>query len=307
MELRHLRYFVAVAETLHFTRAAEMLGISQPPLSQQIQRLEHEIGTPLLKRLTRGVELTEAGSAFLPDAIQIVQQADNALEKARGVARGISGQMSLGFASSVAFGQPVFDLIRRFKARYPAITLTTREENMALLMQDLQEGLLDAAFIRLPCESSKAFNLKVIATERMLVALPAGHALGHQRTVALSQLADETLIIFPRDVSPSLYELIVSTCLRAGFSTARFQQAPQIASSLGMVGANCGVALVPASMCCVNNPQIVFCEIENNTLYTDIAFAWRRSSTARTVSHLLRLINDAEQDASGDPSPPDGH
>ena len=189
MELRHLRYFVAVAETLHFTRAAEMLGISQPPLSQQIQRLEHEIGTPLLKRLTRGVELTEAGSAFLPDAIQIVQQADNALEKARGVARGISGQMSLGFASSVAFGQPVFDLIRRFKARYPAITLTTREENMALLMQDLQEGLLDAAFIRLPCESSKAFNLKVIATERMLVALPAGHALGHQRSVALSQLA----------------------------------------------------------------------------------------------------------------------
>ncbi|WP_333609896.1 LysR family transcriptional regulator [Pantoea piersonii] len=300
MELRHLRYFVAVAETLHFTRAAEMLGISQPPLSQQIQRLEHEIGTPLLKRLTRGVELTEAGSAFLPDAIQIVQQADLALEKARGVARGISGQMSLGFASSVAFSEPVFDLIRRFKARYPAMELITREENMALLMQDLREGMLDAAFIRLPCESSRAFNLKVIATERMLIALPADHALSQQHTIALSQLSDEALIIFPRDVSPSLYELIVSTCLRAGFNTARFQQAPQITSSLGMVGAKCGIALVPASMCCVNNPHVVFREIENNTLFTDIAFAWRRSNTARTVAHLLKLIHETEPAPSGE-------
>jgi len=291
MELRHLRYFVAVAETLHFTRAAEMLGISQPPLSQQIQRLEHEIGTPLLKRLTRGVELTDAGRAFLNDATEIVQLADHALEKARGMARGVSGQMSLGFASSVAFGAPVFDLIHRFKTRYPAMEIITREENMALLMQDLRDGLLDAAFIRLPCESSKAFNLKVIATERMMVALPAGHAYSHLHTIALSQLVDETLIMFPRDVAPSLYELIASTCLRAGFTTTRFIQAPQITSSLGMVGAGCGIALVPASLCCVNNPGITFCEIENNTLFTDIAFAWRRNNPSRSVMHLLNLIN----------------
>ncbi|WP_075183339.1 LysR family transcriptional regulator [Pantoea sp. 1.19] len=293
MELRHLRYFVAVAETLHFTRAAEMLGISQPPLSQQIQRLEHEIGTPLLKRLTRGVALTEAGSAFLPEALAIVQLADHALEKARGVARGMSGQMSLGFASSVAFGAPVFDLLHRFKARYPDMELITREENMALLMQDLREGLLDAAFIRLPCESSKAFNLKVVATERMMIALPAKHPLSQQPSLALSQLADASLIIFPSEVAPSLYELIVSTCLRAGFSAARFQQAPQIASSLGMVSAGGGIALVPASLCCVNNPQLRFCEIENNTLFTDIAFAWRRNHPAKTVMHLLALMQEA--------------
>ncbi|MBY4841313.1 LysR family transcriptional regulator [Pantoea sp. DY-5] len=291
MELRHLRYFVAVAETLHFTRAAEMLGISQPPLSQQIQRLEHEIGTPLLKRLTRGVELTEAGRAFLNDATEIVQLADHALEKARGMARGISGQMSLGFASSVAFGAPVFDLLQRFRTRYPAMELIAREENMALLMQDLRDGLLDAAFIRLPCESSKAFNLKVIATERMMIALPAGHACSSQGTIALAQLVDETLIMFPREVAPSLYELIVSTCLRAGFTTTRFIQAPQITSSLGMVGAGCGIALVPESMCCVNNPHVTFCEIENNTLFTDIAFAWRRNNPSRTVMHLLSLIS----------------
>ncbi|WP_333715524.1 LysR family transcriptional regulator [Pantoea eucrina] len=292
MELRHLRYFVAVAETLHFTRAAEMLGISQPPLSQQIQRLEHEIGTPLLRRLTRGVELTDAGSAFLPDAMQIVQLADHALEKARGVARGMSGQMSLGFASSVAFGAPVFTLLERFKTRYPAMELITREENMALLMQDLRDGQLDAAFIRLPCESSKAFNLRVIKTERMMIALPAGHALSGAGTLALTQLADDALIMFPREVAPSLYELIVSTCLRAGLSAARFQQAPQIAASLGMVAAGCGIALVPASLCCIGHPQLRFCEIENNTLFTDIAFAWRRSHPSRSVLHLLSLLNE---------------
>ena len=292
MELRHLRYFVAVAETLHFTRAAEMLGISQPPLSQQIQRLEHEIGTPLLRRLTRGVELTDAGSAFLPDAMQIVQLADHALEKARGVARGMSGQMSLGFASSVAFGAPVFTLLERFTTRYPAMELITREENMALLMQDLRDGQLDAAFIRLPCESSKAFNLRVIETERMMIALPVGHALSGAGTLALTQLADDALIMFPREVAPSLYELIVSTCLRAGLSATRFQQAPQIAASLGMVSAGCGIALVPASLCCIGHPQLRFCEIENNTLFTDIAFAWRRSHPSRSVLHLLSLINE---------------
>jgi DNA-binding transcriptional LysR family regulator len=290
MELRHLRYFVAVAQTLHFTRAAEMLGISQPPLSQQILRLEQEIGTPLLKRLTRGVELTEAGEAFLAEAQQIVQLADHALENARGIARGISGQMSLGFASSVAFNPRIFVLIRQFTQRYPAMELLTREENMALLMQDLQEGLLDAAFIRLPCESSKAFNLRVISTERMLIALPRQHPLSQAPAVALSALAAETLVIFPREVAPSLYELIVSACLRAGFSRHAFQQAPQITSSLGMVGAGCGVALVPASMHCVGNPQVSFCEIENNTLFTDVAFAWRRYPPSKAILHLLSLL-----------------
>ncbi|MBW1253928.1 LysR family transcriptional regulator [Pantoea allii] len=295
MELRHLRYFVAVAQTLHFTRAAELLGISQPPLSQQIQRLEHEIGTPLLKRLTRGVELTDAGKTFLTDAIEIIQLADHALEKAKGVARGISGKMSLGFASSVAFNPRVFEIIRRFKGRYPALELMTREENMSLLIQDLQEGLLDAAFIRLPCESSKPFNLRVISTERMVLALPAAHRLQQNPCIALSELAQETLIIFPRDVSPSLYELIVSACLRAGFTPSSFQQAPQISSSLGMVGAGCGIALIPESMVCVQNPQVCFREIENNTLFTDVAFAWRRNHTSKAVNHLLSLMAEGEK------------
>lgn len=290
MELRHLRYFVAVAQTHNFTRAAEMLNISQPPLSQQILRLEREIGTPLLKRLTRSVELTPAGEAFYHDACQILELAGHALEKAKGIARGISGQLSLGFASSVAFHGSVFTLLHEFQSRYPEMELLTREENMASLMQDLQDGLLDAAFIRLPCESSKAFNLKIIASEKMQVALPAGHALSKQPTLSLVQLADEQLIMFPREVAPSLYELVLSTCLRAGFSPHRGQQSPQISSSLSMVAAGFGFAIVPESLCCINHPGVSFHQIDDTVLNSDIALAWQRLDRSPAVTHLVAML-----------------
>ncbi|MEW5290344.1 LysR substrate-binding domain-containing protein [Erwinia papayae] len=292
MDLRHLRYFVAVAQTHNFTRAAEMLNISQPPLSQQILRLEREIGTPLLKRLTRGVELTAAGEAFYHDACQILELTAQALEKARGIARGLSGQMSLGFASSVAFHARVFTLLRDFQARYPEMELLTREENMAALMQDLQDGLLDAAFVRLPCESSKAFNLMVIASEKMQVALPAGHALAEQPRLSLAQLAGEQLIMFPREVAPSLYELVLGACLRAGFQPHKGQQSPQISSSLSMVAAGFGFAIVPQSVCCISHPGVTFHQIDDAALSSDIALAWHRLNRSPAVMHLIAMLKN---------------
>ncbi|MCX8958470.1 LysR family transcriptional regulator [Erwinia psidii] len=292
MELRHLRYFVAVAQTHNFTRAAEMLNISQPPLSQQILRLEREIGTPLLKRLTRSVELTPAGEAFYHDACQILELSSHALEKAKGIARGVCGQMSLGFASSVAFHASVFTLLRDFQVRYPEMELLTREENMAALMQDLQDGLLDAAFVRLPCESSNAFNLKVIATEKMLAALPAGHKLGAQPSLSLAQLANEQLIMFPREVTPSLYELVLSACLRAGFSPHRGQQSPQISSSLSMVAAGFGFAIVPESLCCISHPGVTLHQINDAVLHSDIALAWQRLERSPAVMHLVAMLKN---------------
>lgn len=289
MELRHLRYFVAVAQTHHFTRAAEMLGISQPPLSQQILRLEREIGTPLLKRLTRGVELTEAGEAFYQDACQILELTSHALEKAKGIARGVTGKLSLGVASSVAFHPAIFALMKNFQTRYPAMKLLTREQNMASLMHDLQEGLLDAAFVRLPCESSKAFNLKVIASEKMLVVLPASHAQSARPQVSLAQLANETLIMFPREVAPSLYEVVISACLRAGFQPHTGQQSPQISSSIGMVAAGFGFAIVPESLCCIAHPNVVFRPVDDAALNTDIALAWRRFDRSPAVMHLTSM------------------
>ncbi|CAK9886830.1 MAG: HTH-type transcriptional regulator BenM [Candidatus Erwinia impunctatus] len=290
MELRHLRYFVAMAQTGHFTRAAEMLNISQPPLSQQIQRLEREIGTPLLKRLTRGVELTVAGEAFYLDACQILELTDNALEKTKGIARGISGQLSLGFASSVTFHRDVFHLLRNFQDKYPEMVLLTREASMEALIHDLQDGLLDVAFVRLPCESSRVFDVKVVASEKMCVALPATHPLSCQASLSLSQLKNEPLILFPGEVAPSLYELIVSACLRAGLQPDKGQQAPQIASALSMVAAGFGFTIVPESLRCISHPNVTFHPISDITLCTDIAVAWRRLDRSPAVMHLVAML-----------------
>lgn len=294
MELRHLRYFVAVAQTHNFTRAAELLGISQPPLSQQILRLEREIGLPLLKRLTRSVELTEAGEAFYQDACQILELSGHALEKAKGIARGTRGRLSLGFASSVAFHGSVFSLLREFQHRYPDMEMITGEQNMATLLHNLQEGLLDAAFVRLPCESSKAFNLKVIASEKMLAVLPPGHALAGQASLSLQQLAEDPLILFPQEVAPSLYEMIISACLRAGFQPRTGQQAPQIASAIGLVASGFGYTLVPESLGCIRHPDVTLHAIDDAVLNSDIALAWRRLDRSPAVLHLVATLNEIQ-------------
>ncbi|MBD1378012.1 LysR family transcriptional regulator [Erwinia aphidicola] len=291
MELRYLRYFVAVAETRHFTKAAELLNISQPPLSQQIKKLEEEIGTPLLKRLTRGVELTDAGEAFYQDARQILELSANALEKAKGIARGISGQLSIGFASSIAFHPQIFRLLRRFQDSFPAITLLPREENMATLMHELQEGLLDAAFVRLPCESSKAFNLKMIASEKMALVLPQGHRLADTPRLSLAALREEPLVLFPREVAPSLYEVIISACLRAGFQPDSVQQSPQISSAINMVAAGFGITIIPDSLRSIQLPGVSFHQIEDAALSSDIALAWRRWDRSPAVHHLAESLS----------------
>ncbi|MDT3520513.1 LysR family transcriptional regulator [Cronobacter sakazakii] len=290
MELRYLRYFVAVAQTRHFTRAAELLGISQPPLSQQIQRLEREVGTPLLRRLTRGVELTEAGEAFYQDACQILALSDAALEKTRGIARGVNGTLSVGISSSNAFHPRIFSLLHEFQHRYPAITLLQQEANMASLMHDLQEGLLDAAFVRLPCESSKAFNLRLIDVEPMMAALHRSHPLSERDEVALSELVGTPLVLFPHEVAPGLYELVFNACLRAGLAPADSQQASQLSSSLSMVAAGFGFALVPVSMQCIGHPEVTFHRLSDQMLKTDIALAWRKFERSPSVRRLVEMF-----------------
>lgn len=160
------------------------------------------MGTPLFRRLTRGVELTEAGESFYEDARQILAMSDAALEKAKGIARGMNGSLSLGITSSDAFHPQIFTLLHRFQLDHPGVTLHQMEDNMANLMTALSEAELDIAFVRLPCESSKAFNLRIIDEEPMVIALPRDNPLATQPTLALEQLCDVAPILFPREVAP---------------------------------------------------------------------------------------------------------
>ncbi|MFH5066860.1 LysR substrate-binding domain-containing protein [Enterobacter cloacae complex sp. 2024EL-00215] len=289
MELRYLRYFVAVAHERHFTKAAKSLGISQPPLSQQIKRLEEEVGTPLFRRLTRGVELTEAGEAFYEDACKILAMSDAALEKARGIARGLIGSLSIGITSSDAFHPHIFALIRQFQLQNPAVTVHQVEANMATLMTRLGEGELDLAFVRLPCESSKAFELKILDREPMVVALHRMHPLAGQPSLTLAQLNTTPVILFPQDVAPGLYDRVYGCCERAGIDMQHTLQSSQLSSSLSMVAAGGGFALVPQSMAAISPPDVTYHALTTPELYTDIALCWRRFERSRTVKRFLAM------------------
>ncbi|MFI3311714.1 LysR substrate-binding domain-containing protein [Ewingella allii] len=292
MELRHLRYFVTVAETGNFTRAAEQLGISQPPLSQQIQRLEHEIGAPLLRRLTRSIELTEAGKTLYDDAVNILKLTDVALERARSVARGVSGTLRIGFASSTAFNPQVFALLHRFRDSYPAMELLPQEKEMSALMTALADGAIDVAFIRLPCERSKDFATRVIDFEQMVVALPHAHPLAQGADISLESLKDETLITFPRDISPSLYDSVIAACNEAGFTPKLGQQSPQVTSAISMVATGFGYAVVPASLAKIDDENVRFLPLNGPPLTTQVALAWRRNDNGKAVLRFLKLLEN---------------
>ena len=262
----------------------------EPPLSQQIQRLEREIGTPLFRRLTRGVELTEAGESFYEDACQILALSDAALEKTKGIARGLNGRLSLGITSSDAFHPQIFSLLQQFQHSHPGVTLHQVEGNMATLMGALGEAELDIAFVRLPCESSKAFNLRIIDQEPMVIALARSHPLSSHSELTLEQLTDVAPILFPREVAPGLYELVYNSYLRAGIDMQRTYQSSQISSSLSMVEAGFGFALVPQSMTCITLPNVSYHPLSGTPLKTDIAIAWRRYERSRTVKRFLAMF-----------------
>lgn len=292
MELRYLRYFVAVAREQHFTRAAKALGISQPPLSQQIKRLEQEVGTPLLRRLTRGVELTEAGEAFYEDACKILAMSDAALEKARGIARGLNGSLSIGITSSDAFHPHIFRLICQYQQQNPSVTICQVEANMAYLITMLAEGELDIAFVRLPCDNSKNFELKIIDREPMVIALHRTHPLAKYESLSLAQLKDTPLILFPQEVAPGCYERVYTCCEHAGIDMQNTLQSSQLSSSLGMVAAGCGFSLVPKSMTTIAPPGVTYHTLIAPNIYTDIALCWRRFERSKTVKRFLSMMKE---------------
>jgi len=291
MELRYLRYFVAVAETRNFTRAAEKLSISQPPLSQQILRLEREIGTPLFLRLKSGVELTEAGEAFYKEAKQILLLTDQALEKTRGIARGINGKATLGFACSSVFHPILFERLKKFQTRYPSATLLAEESNMSQLMQSLRDGTLDAAFVRLPCQTSQEFTLHTLTQERMYLVVREEEA----NTPLDTLLAELPLILFPRELAPSLYDLIIHFCHDQGVVPRLATQAPQMSASITMVASGFGFTFVPESLTIIAMPGVSYRRIEDPQLTTEIALAWRRWDRSPIIKHLLALVRNDNQ------------
>ena len=290
MELRHLRYFLAVADELNFTRAAARVGIGQPPLSQQIRSLEDELGTPLFRRTPVGAELTEAGKAFLPEARAILARAEHAADAARRAGRGESGSIRIGFTASAAYLDTVPRSIRLFTRTYPDIETALVEAGTAPLLEQMRDERLDAAFVRLGRHDPEGVSILAVSTEGMSVVVPEGHALGKTKTIALSALAGERMVLFPRSAGPSLHDEIIAACWQAGFEPAFGQEAPQFSSAINLVAAGMGVSLVPKSMARVHIQGVRYLSIPKGSPMIRLALATSVAGTTKVVDHFVASV-----------------
>ncbi|MER2553048.1 MAG: LysR substrate-binding domain-containing protein [Thauera sp.] len=249
MELRHLRYFVAVAEELHFTRAAARLHIGQPPLSMQIRDLEQEIGVRLLERSQRRVALTAAGERFLGHARRILDGVGEAVADARRAQAGEVGELRIGFTSSLPFTDLLPDVLNAYRRRFPAVRLQLQEMFTSAQFYGLARGELDVGFVRLQDGAPPAgIVLREIARNPLRLVVNVGHRLAKAAQVSFADLADEDFISFPGDIGTDLPEVLRALCRKAGFEPRIVQTAREATTQIGLVAAGLGVALLPAPL-----------------------------------------------------------
>jgi DNA-binding transcriptional LysR family regulator len=261
MELRHLRYFIGVAEELHFGRAAQRLGISQPPLSQQIRALEEELGVSLFDRSSRRVALTAAGRLFLVEARRTLAQADHAMTVARRAELGEIGELNLGFSTSAPFTAVVSQALYSFRQRHPGVRLLLNEMTRDEQIEGLAARELDVGFIRgftLPVLPPEIRVLPLIE-EPLLLAMRSGHALAElDRPVRIADLADESFVLFGRERGVGFNEHVALLCRRAGFDPHIVQEASGLATMLGLVAAGFGITMISASLGALHADNIVY-------------------------------------------------
>jgi DNA-binding transcriptional LysR family regulator len=256
VELRHLRYFVAVAEELHFGRAAERLRLAQPGLSQQIQALERALDVRLLDRTSRQVTLTAAGSLLLLEARRLLAQADRAFDDVRRAGRGETGRVIVAAIGSATY-DVVPRLLREFRRRYPGVELVLREMSTPAQVNALRGGEIDVGFLRLPADTADLVTCTV-RRDRMAVMLPESHPLAAMEEVPLGALAREPIILFPAAPRPSWADTVLAACREAGFEPRVVQEAMESATVVSFVVAGVGVAIVPEGLRVLTRTGVVF-------------------------------------------------
>ena len=303
MELMHLRYFIAVAEEGHITRAAERLGIQQPPLSQRIKAIERELDVQLFHRKARGVALTDAGHAFLANARAVLAQLNHAFETTRRTARGEEGSIRIGIVPTSPFHPFVPRVIRAFRVAYPQVSMQLEEHLGTELIKMLRDEEIDAVFIRTPPSDQDGLVITTLITEPMLVALPSTHAMARsdnsdERALMLKDLARETFILY-RPLGTGLREVAESACRQAGFSPRVGQEAPRIASALSLVAVGLGISLVPASLRHVYMDGVAYRSLRGSVRpKAPLGLATRRDDPSAVVRHFVKLVKQAAKGAS---------
>jgi DNA-binding transcriptional LysR family regulator len=270
MELRHLRYFVMVAEERHFTRAAARLNMQQPPLSQQIRALEVELGFDLFKRHPKGVDLTAGGQVFLLEAREILARVAEGARKASRAAHGIEGTLVIGFTSSAAAHPLIPRIIRAYREQYPGVAVSLKEGSAQQMTEASIDGSVDVGILRAPVGQHPSIAFHRLLNEEMLLTLPVGHRLlnGHgpsaePPTLSLNDLRDEPFILVRRPGAPGMYANLITACENAGFTPKIAFEVERMLTNVSLVAAGAGVSMVPASMKDVHRESVVYCRIRD--------------------------------------------
>jgi DNA-binding transcriptional LysR family regulator len=296
MDLRQLRYFVAVAEERHLTRAAERLGTQQPPLSRLIKRIERDLDVQLFHRKARGVELTEAGRALFEEARAILTRLEHAVQTTQRTARGEQGRLRLAVPPTGPFHPFVPRVIRTFREAFPRVSVTIEESLSNEVIDHLRRELIDVGFLRAPVMDSDGLAINTLLHEPMVVALPRGHRLARMRTVSLEMLADETFILYGGKQGPGLHDATIAACLKAGFRARVAQEAPRITSTLGLVATGLGISLVPASLQRMTMDGLVYRPLRGAAQPKAIlSLACRRGDGSVVVRQFLNAVRRASK------------
>lgn len=288
MEIRQLRYFVAVAEEMHFNRAAERLHIAQPALSQQIQRLERELKTTLFARTTRSVELTETGKVLLVAARRVILESEHALRSVEQALEGRTGLLRVGFVGSAALNL-IPRIVPPLRREHPGLQLELHELTTEQQLRSLESGDLDVGIVR-DVESLPGITTRELAREPLIVALPADHPLAGRESLELSELATSGFVVFPRQRVSRLYDVISALCLQAGFHLRVAQEAVQFPTILGLVAAKSGLAVVPQGLRVLQLPGLRYVRLADQQAVSTISLI---TTEDRSGSPLISRFIDA--------------
>jgi DNA-binding transcriptional LysR family regulator len=303
MELRHLRYFLAVAEERHITRAAARLGLKQPPLSQQIHALEKELGIKLFTRLPRGVALTPAGQGFLEDARALLSGVERAASRARASAMGQPDRISIGLTTSAALHPGVTRALRAYADTHTAVSLDLHANSAAGLTEALLREEVQVAIIRAVVARPADLVFEKLAQENMLIALPAEHHLVKRRAsgahapISLRALARERFILVRRHAAPGMYSNVVDACQRAGFAPLVVAEVEHMLTAINLIAAGVGISLVPASIREIRQRGIVYCPVlDAPSLVAPLTLIYRRGQAQSIVTDFIKLSRKLTKD-----------
>lgn len=292
MDLRHLRYFVAVAEELNFTRAAERLHIGQPPLSQQIQALEAELGVQLFERTKRRVALTPAGERFLERARRILGDTAQAIDEVRRIAGGELGELRIGFTSSLPFTALLPNLVRRYRAQRPEVTLILREMFTSDQYVALEKDELDVGFVRYTgLATPTGVTVREIHHDPLRLVINAAHPLASQPALSLADVREEDFITYPPGTGTGLTALLGQLCLAAGFAPRIVQTAGEATTQIGLVAAGLGVALLPSPLECVRIEGVRYMPVTDPGAHLSLGIAVHDKHGKAVITEFLANLD----------------